>query len=169
MPLTGAMLLGGAPVVVVITLVFSMLFLLFAYFIVTAKTRRQAIAVATVGMLSVTLIAPPPVQGAGLWSAIQDVLNVIQGVIKTALNAINGVRAAVRDFYEQVAWPVSLINEAKAMVTQMIGQYRSLMQNIFNTNLKSTTLPYPGVLENVIRNRQTTDFEGLTISFGNTY
>ena len=155
--------------VMVIILVFSMLFFLFLYFMVTAKTRRQAIVVAMVGVLAVTLIAPPRVQAASLWSAIQGVLNVIQGVIQTALNAINGVRTTVSNFYQQVTWPVSLINQAKAVVTQMIGRYRGLMQNIFNTNLKSATLLNPTALENVIRNHQTTDFASLTTSYGNTY
>jgi hypothetical protein len=155
--------------VMVITMVLSMHFFLFLYFMVTAKTRRQAIVVAIVGVLAVALIAPPRVQAASLWSAIQGVLNVIQGVIQTALNAINGVRTTVSNFYQHVTWPVSLINQAKAVVTQMIGRYRGLMQNIFNINLKSATLPSPTALENVIRNHQTTDFASLTTSYGNTY
>src|SRR5258708_10577309 len=55
------------------------------------------------------------------------------------------------------------------MVTQMIGQYRSLMQSIFNINLKSATLPNPVALEKVMRNHQTNDFGGLTSAYGNTY
>ena len=39
-------------------------------------------------------------------------------------------------------------------MTQMIGQYRGLMQSIFSINLKSATLPNPIALENVMRNHQ---------------
>src|SRR5439155_424389 len=76
---------------------------------------------------------------------------------------------AISNFYQQATWPVALINQAKATVTQMIGQYRSVMQNIFSINLKSATLPNPVGLENAMRNHQTNDFATLTSSFGSTY
>jgi hypothetical protein len=120
--------------------------------------------------LAVALVSPPPAQAQGsLVAAIQSVLNLINGMIKTALNSINSVRTAISNFYQQVTWPVSLINQAKTTVTQMIGQYRSLMQNIFNINLKSATLPNPVALENAMRNHQTNDFVSLASSFGSTY
>jgi hypothetical protein len=62
-----------------------------------------------------------------------------------------------------------LINQAKANVTQIIGQHRSRMQSIFSINLKSATLPNPTALETVTRNHQTNDFGSLSASFGNTY
>jgi hypothetical protein len=122
------------------------------------------------GVLVVALVSPPAAQAQGsIIGAIQSVLNVINGLIKTAMNSINSVRTAISNFYQQVTWPVALINQAKAMVTQMIGQYRSLMQSIFNINLASATLPNPVALENVMRNHQTNDFGGLTSAYGNTY
>jgi hypothetical protein len=148
---------------------FGCAFVLFAYFMVKARTRQQVVAVTLVGVLAVALVAPPRVQAASLWDAIQAVLNVINGVIETALNAINSVRTAVSNFYQQVTWPVSLINEAKAMVTQMIGQYRSLMQSVLSINLKSATLPNPAALETAMRDQQTNDFTSLTTAYSNTY
>lgn len=151
-------------------LLFVFLLALFSYGMVRAKSRRQVLALTLAGVLAVALIGPPPAQAQGsLVAAIQSVLNVINGLIKTALNSMNSVRTAVSNFYQQATWPVALINQSKAMVTQMIGQYRSLMQSIFNINLRSATLPNPTALENVMRNRQTTDFSSLTTSFANTY
>jgi hypothetical protein len=148
---------------------FGCAFVVFAYFMVTTRTRQQVVAVALAGVLAVALVAPPRVQAASLWDAIQSVLNVINGVIETALNAINSVRTAISNFYQQVTWPISLINQAKAMVTQMIGQYRSLMESILNINLKSATLPNPGALETAMRDQQTNDFTALTTAYGKTY
>jgi len=145
-------------------------FVVFSYWMVIARTRRQVLALTLAGVLAVALVAPPTAQAQGsLVTAIQSVLNVINGLIKTALNAINSVRTAISNFYKQATWPVALINQAKAMVTQMIGQYRSVMQNIFSINLKSATLPNPTALENAMRNHQTNDFASLTTSFGSTY
>ena len=151
-------------------LVFGSLLALFGYGMVRAKSRRQVLALTLAGALALALIGPPPAQAQGsLLAAIQSVLNVINGLIKTALNSINSVHTAVSNFYQQVAWPVALINQSKAMVRQMIGQYRSLMQSIFNINLRSATLPNPRALENVMRNHQISDFPQLTITFGKTY
>jgi len=149
---------------------FGFFFVVFSYWMVIARTRRQVLALTLAGVLAVTLVTPPTAQAQGsLLTAIQSVLNVINGLIKTALNSINSVRTAISNFYKQATWPVALINQAKAMVTQMIGQYRSVMQNIFSIDLKSATLPNPTALENAMRNHQTNDFKSLTTSFGSTY
>lgn len=142
----------------------------FAYRIVVAKTGRQVVALTSAGVILVALLGPPPAQAqASLVSAIQSVLDVVNGLIKTTLNSINSARTAISNLYQQATWPVVLINQARAVVTQMIGQYRSLMQNIFNIELKSATLPNPTAIENLMRNHQTNDFASLANSFGNTY
>jgi hypothetical protein len=160
----------GAHMVLLTNVLFGSLFVLFSYWMVVARTRRQILALTLTGVLVVALVSPPAAQAqASLIGAIQSVLNVINGLIKTATNSINSVRTAISNFYRQVTWPVALINQAKATVTQMIGQYRSLMQSIFNINLNSATLANPVALENVMRNHQTNDFGGLTSAYGNTY
>jgi len=149
---------------------FGLLFVLFSYCMVVARTRRHVLALALTGVLVVAIVSPPAAQAqASLIRAIQSVLNVINGLIQTAMNSINSVRTGISNFYQQVTWPVALINQAKAMVTQMIGQYRSLMQSIFNINLNSATLANPVALESVMRNHQTNDFGGLTSAYGTTY
>lgn len=143
---------------------------LFSYSMVVARTRRQVLALTLAGVLAVALVSAPPAQAqGGLVAAIQSVLNVINGLIGTALSSIDGVRTATSNFYQQVSWPVALINQAKATVAQMIGQYRSLTQNIFNINLNSATLPNPVALESVMRNHQINDFASLISSFQSTY
>jgi len=144
-------------------------FALFSYFLVWAKTRRQVVAVTLIGILSVTLVAPPQAEAQSLWSAITSVLNVINGVVKTGLNTINSVRTAVSNLYQQVTWPLTLIKQARALVTQMVGQYRGLMHNIFRLNLQSATLPNSAALESLMRNHQTNDFANLAASYGITY
>ena len=152
------------------SVLFGLVFVLFSCAMVIAKTRRQLLALTLAGVLAVALVSPPPAQAQGsLVAAIQSVLNVINGLIKTALGSINAVRTAISNFDQQVTWPVALINQAKAMVTQMIGQYRSLMQSIFNINLNSATLANPAALENVMRNHRFNDFASLVSSFGSVY
>jgi hypothetical protein len=157
-------------VVILIDAVFGFFFTLFVYLMFAARDWRQVLTVTLAGVLVVALVSPPSAQAqASLVAAIQAVLNVINGSIQTALNAINSVRSTIQQMYEGAIWPVSVINQARAMVSQMIGQYRNLMRAIFSINLKSATLAGPIALENVMRNHQTNDFSALTASFGNTF
>jgi hypothetical protein len=105
----------------------------------------------------------------GLVQAIQAVLNVINGMLKNALTALNTARAAMSNLYQNLIWPVQLINQARAQVTQMINQYRALMANILNMNFSSATLPTPQSLETVMRDHRVNNFNSLSQSFGNTY
>jgi hypothetical protein len=150
-------------------LLFSIFFSVFSYFMVMAKTRRQVLSLALAGVLVAALVAPPPAQAQSLWGSINSVLNVINGAIKNALNTIQNIQTSIRDFYQKFTWPISLINQAKALITQMVNQYRALMQSIFDLDLRSATLPNPKALENIMRNRQTNDFANLAASFRNLY
>ena len=145
-------------------------FVIFSWFVFKAKTRRQVLAMGLVGTMAAVLVAPPRVQAqSGLVGAIQAVLNVINGVIHGSLNSMNTVRSAMNGSYQNLIWPVALINQARAQVTQMTAQYRNLMRSIFNINVASATLPVTQQLEQVIRNGQTSDFAILKTNYGNTY
>lgn len=156
--------------VVLTNILFGFFFILFCYGMIVARTRRQLVALTLAGMLAVALTSPAPVQAQpSLVTAIQSVLNVINGQIQTALTAINKARSTIAKYYQEAIWPVALINQARTLVTQMIGQYRNLMQSVFSIRLNSATLPNPIALENVMRNHQTSDLAAVTTSFGTAF
>lgn len=150
---------------------YTVFFATFAWLIVTIKSPRKLTAVVLTGTLIMMLIGVPQPAYAqsGVLSGIQAVLSAINGVIQTALGAINTVRTAVNNLQQVVVWPQQLINQAKAQVTQMIGQYRTLMSNIFRVNLASATLPSPQAFEAALRDHQVNNFTSLNSAFGNTY
>jgi len=145
--------------------------LTFTWFMVSANSSRRVLAVTVAGILVSTMLFAPPLAEAqgGLVQAIQAVLNVINGMLKSALTAINTARTAMNALYQNFVWPVQLINQARAQVTQMINQYRALMAGILNMNLSSATLPTPQSLEATMRDHRVNNFNSLTQSFGNTY
>jgi hypothetical protein len=145
------------------------LFILLSWGMMAAKTRRQVVAVAAAGALSVMLISPPRVYAQGLLTAIRAVLNVINGIIQTGLNSINAVRTGISQFYQLTVWPQQLINQARSVVTQMINQYRGPMAGIFNIRLQSARLASVQRLETVMRNKQAGDFQVLGTSYGTVY
>jgi hypothetical protein len=152
-------------------IVYAVFFATFGSLIVMVKDRRKLVALTLTAVMVTTLAgAPQPAQAqSGILSGIQAVLKVINGIIQSGLTSINTVRAALSNLEQVVIWPLQLINQARAQVTQMIGQYRSLMSNIFHVNLKSATLPAPQAFEALVRDHQVNDFSGLTATFGNTY
>jgi hypothetical protein len=152
-------------------IVYVVFFATFGSLIVMVKDRRKLAAVTLIAVMVTTLVSgPQPAQAqSGILSGIQAVLNVINGIIQSGLTSINTIRAALSNLEQVVIWPQQLINQARAQVTQMIGQYRSLMSNVFHVNLKSATLPTPQAFEAVVRDHQVNDFSGLTATFGNTY
>src|SRR5664280_3258289 len=152
-------------------LLYMTFFVAFTWFVVTVQNHRRLMAVTLAGVMVVTLVgAPQPAQAQiGLLQEIQAVLNVINGLIHTALNGITTVRTAMNNLKQAVVWPQQLINQARAQVTRMIGLYRNLMSNIFHIRLNSATLPNPQALEAVIRDHQVNNFAGLTATFANVY
>lgn len=152
-------------------IVYGVFFAIFSCWMVMVKSRRKLVAVTLTAVMVMTLVAAPqPAQAqSGILSGIQAVLNVINGIIQSALTSINTVRTALSNLEQVVIWPQQLIKQAKAQVTHMIGQYRALMTNIFHVNVTSATLPAPQAFEAVIRNHQVSDFSSLTATFSNTY
>jgi hypothetical protein len=152
-------------------LMYMVFFMAFTWLAVTIRSRRKSVAIILSGVMVMTLVGiPQPAQAqSGVLSGIQAVLSVINGMIQTALTSINTVRTATNNQQQTVIWPQQLINQARAQVTQMIGQYRTLMSNIFHLNLNSATLPAPQAFEAVIRDHQVNNFSSLTTAYGNTY
>ncbi len=143
---------------------------LLSWSVLSRQSRRPLVAVVVAALLVVSLAAPPPVLAQGsVVAAIQAVLNVINGVIQTALQGIHNLRAAINNFYQSVTWPVELIRQARMQVLQMTSQYRNLMAGILRINLQSATLPIPQALENLIRDHQVNNFRSLAQAFGTAY
>ena len=149
-------------------LIFTALFA--GLMLLSAHSRRRIIAISLIGCLAVLVIAPAPAQGQlCLPCIIQAVLDTINKVIGNWLNAVNGVLTNIRNFYQQVVWPLNLINQAKAQITSMIARFRGLMQGIFAINPHTATLANPVALENIIRNRQTGDLGSVGQVYINTF
>ncbi len=150
---------------------FVLFSVIFTWLMLTATTSRRAATIAVAGALVATMVVAPPTAEAqvSLIQAIQAVLNVINGVIQTALNAINTVRAAINRLHQSFVWPVQLVNQARSQILQMVNQYRAVMAGILNMKLNSATQPTAQLLEDAIRDHRVNNFNTLTQSFGNTY
>lgn len=158
-------------------LVFLLLTNLFAFLLLTRV--RRVIALTLVGTMALTMVAPPAraqIGIAAVVAAATAVVNFINNTIGGLLNAvrgtigsINGVLTQFDRLWEQVVYPLQLINQARALVGSMIAQYRGLFTALLRVNVASAQLAKPVALETIIRNRSTGDFGQLTTAFGQTY
>ncbi len=127
---------------------------------------RRIVGVALVGTVTLGLVFPSPAYGQfGLLGSIQDILNVINGAIRSVLNLIETTSQSLQGRYQQIVWPVQLIDEARNAIASLIAQFRAVMQSIYRAPVNSATLPAPAGLEAMMRNRQTNDFANLTQSY----
>jgi len=156
----------------------ALLFTNLLTFLLLTRIRR-VVALTLVGAVAVTIVAPPANAQLGIGpviAAATAVVTLINNAIGGLLNAvqgttgsINGVLTQFDRFWEQVVYPLELINRTRALVSSMIAQYRGLLTALLRVNVSSAQLPNPVALESIIRDRNTGDFGQLTNAFGQTY
>ena len=158
-----------------------LLFLLFSNLLTFFMVRRirQVVALTLVGAVALTMVAPPARAQFGIAAVIAAataVVNLINNTIGGLLSAVTGSIGSINSvltqfdrFWEQVVYPLQLINRARALVSSMIAQYRGILTALLHVNVSSAQLPNPLALENIIRDRNTGDFAQLTTAYGQTY
>jgi hypothetical protein len=136
-----------------------------------AKDWRRVVSITVIVALSVSLLFPPPAhaQFGGLLGGIQNIINIINGAIRSALNVIRTVARSIDVLHQQVVWPIRLIDQARSTIALLIDQFRALLNSIYAAPVTSATLPLPAGLESIVRNHQTNDFANLTQSFYQTF
>jgi hypothetical protein len=142
--------------------------------------RRSSIAIFLAMALAFGLVAPPPataqIGALAVIAAATAVVNLITltigallGASIGLLNDINGSLQSLVNLWENIVYPVPLINQAQMMVTQLVAQFRGLVTAIDNVNVRSATLPNPIALEAIMRNASVADFGQFDQVFRTTF
>jgi hypothetical protein len=141
---------------------------------------RSSIAVFLAMALAFGLVGPPPataqIGALAVIAAATAVVNLITltigallGASIGLLNDINGSLQSLVNLWENIVYPVPLINQAQMMVTQLVAQFRGLVTAIDNVNVRSATLPNPIALEAIMRNASVADFGQFDQVFRTTF
>ena len=141
---------------------------------------RSAIALLLVALIGFGLVAPPQAKaqiGAlGVAAAAAAVVALITNTIGALFGTANGLLGSINQFFqalvnlwENIVYPIALINQARMMVTQLIAQFRGLVTAIGNINVSSATLPNPSALEAIMRNGSIADFGQFNQNYRTTY
>ena len=141
---------------------------------------RSTIAVVLVMLIAIGLVAPPQARaqiGAlGVAAAAAAVVSLITNTIGSLLGTANGLLGSINNFFqalvnlwENIVYPIALINQSRMLVTQLIAQFRGLVTAIANVNVRSATLPNPSALEVIMRNGSIADFAQFNQTYRTTY
>jgi hypothetical protein len=141
---------------------------------------RSTIAVLLVMLIGFGLVAPPQAKaqiGAlGVAAAAAAVVGLITNTIGALFGTANGLLGSISNFlqalanlWQNIVYPIALINQSRMLVTQLITQFRGLITAIHNINVRSATLPNPSALEAIMRNGLIADFGQLNQTYRTTY
>ena len=141
---------------------------------------RSTIAVLLVMLIGFGLIAPQPavaqIGALGVAAAAAAVVALITNTIGALFGTANGLLGSINNFlqalvnlWENIVYPIALINQTRMMVTQLIAQFRGLITAIDNINVRSATLPNPSALEAIMRNGSIADFGQFNQTYRTTY
>ncbi len=141
---------------------------------------RSTIAVLLVMLIGFGLIAPQPavaqIGALGVAAAAAAVVALITNTIGALFGTANGLLGSINNFlqalvnlWENVVYPIALINQTRMLVTQLIAQFRGLITAIDNINVRSATLPNPSALEAIMRNGSIADFGQFNQTYRTTY
>lgn len=109
---------------------------------------------------------------AGVGDIIQwltTITDTLKGDIGQVLGAIQKVGNAKQNLQQQVAWPLTAINQAKSSVLQVRSQYSNLAGQIHAIEVSSANLANPKQLESLVRGGQTPGLGQLQPAFLKVY
>jgi hypothetical protein len=141
---------------------------------------RSSIALFLAIVLALGIVGPPPahaqIGALAVIAAAAAVVSIINNTIGSLLGTSNGLLSDINSFFqalfnlwENIVYPIALINQAQMMVTQLINQFRGLVSAIDNINVRSATLPNPIALETIMRDGSVADFGQFDQVFRTTF
>ena len=118
------------------------------------------------------LVLMPAAANAGVGDIItllRTITSTLENSVGQVLSGIQGITTTVRNFEQQVVWPVTLINQTRAEVSQVRAQFTSLAVQIHSIPTHSATLLNPKQLEALLRSQQAGNLGRIGPSYTQVY
>ena len=106
---------------------------------------------------------------ADIITLLNTITSTLQNSIGQVLSGIQTINTNVRNFEQQVVWPVTLINQTKAEVAQVRSQFTSLAGQIQSIPTNSASLVNPKQLETLLRSQQSANLGQISGSYTQVY
>ena len=133
------------------------------------KKSTNRIAIRTISfVLLIALMAPLPAR-AGLGDLFSMIDSTISNLVGGALTMITTVQSDIRSLYEEVLWPVALINSTRTWAHNLVGQYRGWMASVYKLPIRSAQTLSPQKLETTFLSGNVALLGGLAPAYNATY
>ena len=125
----------------------------------------------TIGFICAVLLVPLTANaGVGnILSLLTSITSTLKNGVGQVLSGIQTINATVRDLEQQVVWPVTLINRARAEVSQVRAQLAGLAGRIHGIETGSANLVRPKQLEALLRSQRAGDLNRISASYTEVY
>jgi hypothetical protein len=121
-------------------------------------------------LLLVLLVSMPATAGvADILTLLNTIVSTLRGGIGSVLSKIQTIRNTERSLQQELVWPVTAINQAKASVVQVRSQFSTLAGRIQSLQVASATLPNPKQCESLLRSEQSSNASAMQVSFNRLY
>ena len=129
---------------------------------------KRVIAIVLVGSMLLMPVAANAAL-ADIITLITTITSTLENGIGTVLGGIKTLETTVSDFRQQVLFPINLINQARAFVGQVRGQFATLAGQIHAIENSSATLVNPKQFEALLRSSQSGNLAQLQPAFNKLY
>lgn len=102
-------------------------------------------------------------------SLLTTITSTLQNSIGVLLSGIQSISTTVREFEQKAVWPVALINQTRAEVSQVRAQFSNLADQIQSVPTNSATLINPSRLEGLLRSRRASSLGQISGSYTQVY
>jgi hypothetical protein len=130
------------------------------------KTKTMALCLVVLVML-MPLAANAGVQD--IISLLSTITSTLQNGVGSVLSGIQSINTTVRNFEQQVVWPLTLINQTRAEISQVRAQFTSLAGQIQSIPTNSATLVNPSQLEQLLRSQRVGNLGQISASYVQVY
>ena len=130
------------------------------------KTKAMAL------WLVVLVMLMPMAANAGVQdiiSLLTTIISTLQNGVGSVLSGIQSINTTVRNFEQQVVWPLTLINQTRAEISQVRAQFTSLAGQIQSIPTNSATLVNPSQLEQLLRSQRAGNLGQISASYMQVY
>jgi hypothetical protein len=130
------------------------------------KTKTTALC------LVVLVVLMPMAANAGVQdiiSLLTTITSTLQNGVGSVLSGIQSINTTVGNFEQQVVWPLTLINQTRAEISQVRAQFTSLASQIQSIPTNSATLVNPSHLEQLLRSQRAGNLGQISASYMQVY
>jgi hypothetical protein len=132
-----------------------------------ALNRKHLLAL----LITLLFLFPRPARAGvtDIISLLRAITSTLQQSIGVTLNNINTIETSVRDFQQQVVWPLNLVNQVKAAGLSIKIHYQTFFAQAARIPLASATLPSPSAFEGIVRSGNAGKVTQLQSAFSRVY